>query len=61
MQKASTNANIEDGTCRYFFAHENNTVIESPKILFTQYDVANLKKNAEIAYCCSLHKKKIER
>ena len=35
--------NIEDGMCRYFYAHENNTIMEKTKLVFTQADMSNLK------------------
>ena len=35
--------NIEDGMCRYFYAHENNTIIERAKLVCTQADMTNLK------------------
>ena len=35
--------NIEDGMCRYFYAHENNTIMKKSKLLCTQTDMANLK------------------
>ena len=35
--------NIEDGTFRYFSAHENNTVMERSKIVCKQVDMTNLK------------------
>ena len=35
--------NIEDGMCRYFYAHENNTVMERSKLVCTQTDMTNLK------------------
>ena len=35
--------NIEDGMCRYFYAHENNTVVERSKLVCTQTDMTNLK------------------
>ena len=35
--------NIEDGRCRYFYAHENNTVMERSKLVRTQVDMINLK------------------
>ena len=35
--------NIEDGMCRYFYAHENNTVLEKSKLVFTQTEMTNLK------------------
>ena len=34
---------IEDGMCRYFYAHENNTVMERSKLVCTQTDMTNLK------------------
>ena len=47
---------IEDGMCRYFYAHENNTIVERAKLLCTQADMTNLKKRMqkmEIVYLCS--------
>ena len=35
--------NIEDGMCRYFYAHENNTIMERSKLVCTQTDMTNLK------------------
>ena len=35
--------NIEDGMCRYSYAHENNTVNERSKPLCTQAEMTNLK------------------
>ena len=35
--------NVEDGSCRYFYAHENNTVIEKSKLVCTPGDITNLK------------------
>ena len=34
--------NIEDGMCRYFYAHENNTIMERAKLVCTQVDMTNL-------------------
>ena len=34
--------NIEDGMCRYFYAHENNTIMKSAKLVCTQADMTNL-------------------
>ena len=34
--------NIEDRMCRYFYAHENNTIMERSKLVCTQADMANL-------------------
>ena len=36
--------NVEDGSCRYFYAHENNTLMERSKLVCTPDDIANLKK-----------------
>ena len=35
--------NIEDGMCRYFYAHENNTIMETSKLVCTQADMTTLK------------------
>ena len=35
--------NVEDGSCRYFYAHENNTVMQRSKLVCTQADMPNLK------------------
>ena len=35
--------NIEDGEFRYLYAHENNTLLDRPKIVCTHDDVAKLK------------------
>ena len=35
--------NIEDGMCRYVYAHENNTIMETSKLVCTQADMTNLK------------------
>ena len=34
---------IEEGMCRYFYAHENNTIMERAKLLCTQADMTGLK------------------
>ena len=39
--------NIEDGRCRYFNAHENNTIMERPKLACTQVDMTNLKNRMQ--------------
>ena len=36
--------NIEDGKIRYFYAHENNTLLEQLKLVTNIYDMAKLKK-----------------
>ena len=35
--------NVEDGSCRCFHAHENNTVMERSKLVCTQADMTSLK------------------
>ena len=35
--------NVEDGSSRPFYAHENNTVMERLKLVCTQADMTNLK------------------
>ena len=35
--------NVEDGSSRYSYAHENNTVMEKSKLVCTQADKTNLK------------------
>ena len=35
--------NVEVGSCRYFYAHEKNTVKEMSKLVCTQADMTNLK------------------
>ena len=45
---------IENGTCRYFYAHENNTIKERAELVSTQADMTNLKaerQNAENGCC----------
>ena len=39
--------NFEDGMCRYFYAHENNTVMENSKLVCTPDDFANLKEKLQ--------------
>ena len=39
--------NIEDGMCRYFYAHENNTIMERLKIAGTTDDNPNLKEKLQ--------------
>ena len=42
---------FEDGTCRYFYADENNTVMEMSELVCTQDDMVNLKEIAENGFC----------
>ena len=39
--------NIEDGMCRYFYAHENNTILEKSKLVCTPDDIDNLKEKIQ--------------
>ena len=39
--------NIRDGMCRYFYAHENNTLMERAKLVCTQANMTNLKKRMQ--------------
>ena len=39
--------NVEDGSCRYFYGHENITVMERSKLVCTQADMTNLKDRLE--------------
>ena len=34
---------VEDRMCRYFYAHENNTIMERSKLVCTQADMTKLK------------------
>ena len=43
--------NVEDGLCRYFYAHENNTLMERSKLLCPPDDIINLKEITENGYC----------
>ena len=48
--------NIEDGMCRYFYGHENNTVMERSKLVCTQTDMTSLKdrmQNMDIVDICT--------
>ena len=38
---------IEDGLCRYFYAHENNTIMEKSKLVCTPDDIVNLKEKIQ--------------
>ena len=40
--------NVEDGSCRYFYAHENNTLMERSKLVCTSDDITNLKEKLQI-------------
>ena len=56
--------NIEDGMCRYFYAHENNTTMEGAKLVCTQVDMTNLKERLQktdiVDLCTRERSKKVE-
>ena len=39
--------NIEDGSCRYFYAHESNTLMERSKLVCTSDNITNLKEKSQ--------------
>ena len=39
--------NVEDGSYRYFYAHENNTLMDRSKLVCTQGDITNLKEKLQ--------------
>ena len=39
--------NVEDGSCRYFYAHENNTLMERSKLVCTPNDIIDLKEKLQ--------------
>ena len=39
--------NIEDGMCRYFYAHENNTFMEVSTLVCTHAGLTNLKEKMQ--------------
>ena len=39
--------NLEDAMCRYFYAHENNTIMERSKLVCTQTDMTHLKNRMQ--------------
>ena len=48
--------NIENGMCRNFYAHENNTIMERSKLVCTQTDMTNLKdrmQKMDIVHICT--------
>ena len=47
---------IEDGMCRYFYAHENNTFMERVKLVCPQADITNLidrMQKLDIVHICT--------
>ena len=39
--------NIEDWMCRYFYTHENNTVMKRSKLVWTSDDITNMKEKLQ--------------
>ena len=39
--------NVEDGSCRYFYAHEDNTLMGRSKLVCTPDDNTNLKEKLQ--------------
>ena len=39
--------NIENGMCRYFCAHENNTLMERAKLVCTQADMTDVEEKMQ--------------
>ena len=38
---------IEDGMCRFFYTHKNNTIMERSQLVCTQADMTNLKDRTQ--------------
>ena len=56
--------NIEDGMCRYFYAHENKIIIEKSKLVCTQAHMTNLKDRMQkinIVVICTREKTNTKR
>ena len=47
--------NVKDGSCRYSYAPENNTVMERSKLVCTLDDIANLKEKLQKTDFVSLY------
>ena len=39
--------NVEDGSCRFFYAHENTTLMERSKLVCKADDITNLKQKVQ--------------
>ena len=48
--------NVEDGSCRFFYTHENNTLLERSKLVCTRDDNTNLKEKTDIVDLCTREK-----
>ena len=47
---------LEDGMCRYFYAHENNTVMERSKLVCTPDDITKLRNYRKRILLIFVHK-----
>ena len=48
--------NSEDGTCRYYYAHENNTMMEQSKLAATKEELVKIKSvlsNTDVMEACT--------
>ena len=52
---------VEDGSCRYFYAHQNNTVSERSKLVCTPDDITNLKGKLQEMHIVDLCTRERER
>ena len=56
--------NIEDGKFIYFYAHENNTLLEQSKLVSNEDDMAKLKeilKKTDVIESCTKERSKTKR
>ena len=47
--------NVEDGKCRYYYAHENNTLLERSQLVATKEDLLKIKStlsNTDVIESC---------
>ena len=47
--------NVEDGSCRYYYAHENNTLLDRSKLVATKEDLSKIKtilSNSDVIEAC---------
>ena len=48
--------NVEDGSCRYYYAHENNAFMERLKCMATKWDfvkLENVLNNTDVIQACT--------
>ena len=47
---------VENGTCRFYYAHKNNTFIERSKLVLTKQDLVEIKNalnNTDVIQACT--------